>query len=146
VKQTPLRPKRRAKTHAAIEKEIAGGKKPTLGQLHKLCHPVWSKLVKLHANGQCEWCGNPAVHAHHMIAKAQGNTLKYKLENGVALCYLCHVTFHQKNSLTGWKLFERQRPMSFAYVDEHQNDTTKLSRDELADVLADLKKQLKEFA
>lgn len=143
-RKTPLK-KKRVKSVPAILKKEQTGRKLDKGQVAKAALATWAKIVKLNCNYRCEWCGDVAIHAHHMIAKAQGNTLKYSEENGVGLCYKCHVTFHQKDSYTGWEKFKQDRPLSFEYVVAHMNDTTKLDVFQLREIYDKLKVRLKEL-
>ena len=103
---------------------------------------LWSTVVRESASHKCEWCGKPATQAHHMIAKAQGNTLKFSTENGVALCCACHMKFHNRDSSDGWVLFKEQRPYSYEFVQERKHQLTKLSIDDLRGIEADLLSQL----
>lgn len=134
---------RAVKTVAAAANKEKRGEDLRLSELHKLCHREWSKIVKCNACHVCEWCGRPAIHAHHMIAKAQGNKLKYDLRNGVALCYACHVEFHQKNSAKGWKLMQRQRPEDFEFIWNEPSEEVKWTRGDMRQILADLRETLR---
>lgn len=143
-RKTPLRPKRRAKTHTAIEKEIANGRKPTRTQLIKLCDIQWGKLVKLHANGLCELCGKPGRDPHHMVSRRHV-ALRWAPENGVFLCCGCHLNFHHKESLTAWRFLWDKRPLSYEHVLANQYVTVHWGVADLTAILADLKAQVKEF-
>lgn len=145
TRKEPLKRKKPVKTVSAIKNREKGGGSLTSQQLAKLCLNAWSKLVKLHANHKCEWCGDPATQSHHMRAKAQGNKLKYALENGVALCYGCHVEFHQKDSLKGWLLFQEQRPESYRFVRESTHEPVQMKTGDYRELLADLREQIKAF-
>lgn len=54
---------------------------------------LFSKLIRLRAEGKCEYCGQYAkprgYHTHHFIGRRYLNT-RYEPENGVALCLSCH--------------------------------------------------------
>ena len=143
-RNTPLRKKRRAKTHDAIIKEASTGRKLTRSQLIKLCDPIWSKLVKLHAHGLCEWCGKPAADSHHMLSRRNMST-RFKPENGVALCKGCHLHFHNNESLTGWEKLKEQRPESYEVICLFKGVEAKYGVEDLRTILADLRAKVKEF-
>lgn len=143
-RSTPLRKKARAKTHNAIVKEAAAGRKLTRTQLIKLCDPIWSKLVKLHAHGKCEICPAEAIDSHHMVGRRH-MALRWRIENGMALCRGCHLNFHNKESLTAWTLLKEKRPLSLGVVEELQYTTVKWGVADLRAIYEGLKAQLKEF-
>lgn len=159
VRKTPMPPsgpiKRKAdkktkhrrsmKTAAACANKEKSGKALTKSEIVKLAIIEWSKIVRANANGICEWCGKPAEHGHHMVARAQGYTLMFNLENGVALCAGCHNRFHHVESLSGWLKFKQQRPLSYEFVEERRNQTTKLLVGDLRAILADLRSKRKEM-
>lgn len=58
----------------------------------KRCHELWSKIVR-RRDGCCILCGTTeTLQAHHWIVHA-GSSLgtRFLLNNGVALCYPCHI-------------------------------------------------------
>ena len=117
----------------------------TLKQATARALKEWAVLVKLHADYKCEWCGKPAAHAHHMIAKAQGNRFRFMVENGVALCAGCHLAFHNRDSLTGWLKFKEQRPESYEIVKNTPRTELKLTAAEMRELLEDLREQVARF-
>ena len=50
----------------------------------------WSKEVRKIANYVCEICGEPAIDSHHVVPVCVDASLKYDLDNGIALCLKCH--------------------------------------------------------
>lgn len=63
--------------------------------IKKLIHTLWSKLVR-RRDGACVLCGVSAsqkqLYAHHWIVHAAGSIYtRFILNNGVALCYSCHI-------------------------------------------------------
>lgn len=65
---------------------------------------LWSKLVKLKAKGQCEWCGsNKTLNSHHVIGRRNKAT-RWNESNGVCLCAYHHML--SKNSA-------HQNPLEF---------------------------------
>lgn len=135
---------KKAKSPMAIQRQEEQGQKLTSSQIIKLADIQWAKLVKLHANYVCEWCGAPGVDAHHMVGRRHAAT-RLLPENGVCLCKGCHIRFHTKESLTGWAMFEAQRPESFRLVSMLRNVTCKRGVAELRTILEDLRAKVKEF-
>jgi len=62
-------------------------------------HELWSYVVRYRDGFACQWClfddrknVNRCHHAHHIVARALGKTAgSYELDNGVTLCYHCHI-------------------------------------------------------
>ena len=52
---------------------------------------AWSKAVRI-KYPRCVVCGGEPTQAHHAIArKAQSLGVRWILENGIGLCYCCHI-------------------------------------------------------
>lgn len=120
------------KNRTKSKKRLAG---PTIKALMQRCDHLWAKAVKLRAKGVCEWCGKPAIDSHHMVSRARSRMLRHDLRNGVALCKGCHMEFHNRQSLSGWKNFERQRPKDFAYVSEVMRMVAHFRRSDVLDTI-----------
>lgn len=54
----------------------------------------WSKEVRKRANYICEICGEPAIDSHHIVPVCVDDSLKYDLDNGIAVCLKCHRKKH----------------------------------------------------
>lgn len=53
----------------------------------------WSRAVKKAAGGKCERCESKyRLESHHVVSRTN-DLLRHVLENGVCLCYKCHVPF-----------------------------------------------------
>lgn len=55
---------------------------------------VWSAEVRKRAHYLCEECGSRAVDSHHIIHFHLDETLRYDVNNGIALCLKCHRKKH----------------------------------------------------
>jgi 5-methylcytosine-specific restriction endonuclease McrA len=54
---------------------------------------VWSDEVLKRADYKCEYCGEIAVHAHHIESKKLKPFFALDPDNGVACCIKCHYTY-----------------------------------------------------
>lgn len=55
----------------------------------------WSTQVKASFNNRCQYCGSVLkVQAHHIKPKSVHPELINDLENGIALCSVCHIKAH----------------------------------------------------
>lgn len=58
----------------------------------------WAREVRMKYNYHCVYC-NASKHlsAHHIFPKAKFKGLTYNLNNGILMCYDCHIELHQLN-------------------------------------------------
>jgi 5-methylcytosine-specific restriction endonuclease McrA len=77
---------------------------------------LWRQVAWDRARGICEWCGKPAKDVHHMVARRRSSYLRHRLENAVAVCASCHFNFHNKESLTGWRIMEFDRADDYEFL------------------------------
>lgn len=67
----------------------------------KVLDSAWSKAVRERDGHKCVLCGSvktPQAH-HWYFTKAQGNNTRWEVDNGVCLCYACHMfKIHQGNA------------------------------------------------
>ena len=65
-----------------------------------VCCPqrLWAKEVKRLSGNRCECCGvsgdSSRLEAHHIMPKGLFPELSLSLENGIALCHICHYKVH----------------------------------------------------
>ena len=59
---------------------------------------LWSKIVRTRDSFTCQRCGkrhdkkSRGLHAHHILTKgSHGFSIRWDLDNGVAVCYGCHM-------------------------------------------------------
>jgi len=65
----------------------------------KELHIAWSFVVRQRDNYICQWCladgkhnSNTKNHAHHIVARSLcGNNGAFDVDNGVTLCFHCHI-------------------------------------------------------
>jgi len=57
---------------------------------------LWSSLIRLRNNSNCEVCGKPGNNPHHVIGR-RNLTLRHDPANGVLLCPLHH-TFGRESA------------------------------------------------
>lgn len=64
-----------------------------LSKLRKECDKLWSEAVRARDGNKCVLCGSTShCQAHHWChTKAQGNATRWDINNGITLCYTCHL-------------------------------------------------------
>lgn len=56
---------------------------------------IWSKAIKERVSNKCELCSEKYnLSAHHIINKSKSKGLRWKMENGMCLCFNCHRMAH----------------------------------------------------
>ena len=68
-------------------------KLPTLKKVKKALYDHWSGRVKERDGHKCVLCGNKNnLTAHHWcISDHFAHAARYSLDNGITLCYTCHI-------------------------------------------------------
>jgi len=62
----------------------------------KKLHKLWADTIKSRDNYTCQWCfkkcSGSGLHAHHIVSRAIcGNYGRFDIDNGVSLCFHCHI-------------------------------------------------------
>jgi len=83
-------------------------KKSYRTKLREKLDKLWSKVVRTRDRYICQWCQyrrgeeifpNKRNHAHHIIAKgACGFHGRFMVNNGITLCYYCHIYLIKQKS------------------------------------------------
>lgn len=55
----------------------------------------WAMAVRARAEGKCQCCGAPGIHAHHIMPRWKDPSKATDLSNGIYLCGKCHAEAHQ---------------------------------------------------
>lgn len=58
---------------------------------------AWSDRIKTRDEFICQVCGNPAIHAHHILYKRNYPKFAFSLNNGIALCKEHHREAHSND-------------------------------------------------
>lgn len=61
-------------------------------------YQVWRNQVFELDNHICQWCGNPATIAHHILSQKIYPNLALDPENGIACCQECHYKYGHRDS------------------------------------------------
>lgn len=56
----------------------------------KILDKLWASKIKERAKGKCEVCPKDGTNAHHIIGRKNYPT-RWVLDNGIYLCYSCHM-------------------------------------------------------
>jgi hypothetical protein len=62
--------------------------------LIKCLDDLVSKQVRERDGHRCRKCGRERVYHHHVFGKKAHPSTRWVLENGISLCYHCHVSAH----------------------------------------------------
>ena len=119
-------------------------------RLLRLCHAAWSICVRFR-DKKCAMCGSTEnLHAHHcLVPKSKSTGVRFLLENGIALCYRCHMKIvHKGLERKNW--FDRLKEIIDAKVSlirqaeiiKLSHEEKKWTREELQQVLSDLKNRV----
>lgn len=66
----------------------------TRQKIIKVCDALWSRLVRLRANGRCQACGAEGGAAHHAVIRRSYLATRWHPDNGILLCFSCHRKAH----------------------------------------------------
>ncbi len=126
-------------------------KRTVVTPLKKVKAELWKECRRIawaRAGGTCEWCGIRVVpervpevcgDVHHMCLLGASQRLKYRPENLALICGRCHYRFHNRESQTGWALFEKQRPADYAFIEVEKHNTGTMYAHDFRDLLEELK-------
>lgn len=97
-------------------------------KLIKRTHDAWSAFIRSR-DGHCLMCGKTEnLHAHHSIVpQKRGNATRFLADNGMALCYYCHMILFHKG-IGGKEFFDRlSRIIDRLVTRERQEEIIRLS-------------------
>lgn len=106
--------------------------------LFKACDILWQYIIKSCAGCCCEMCGsgNKGLHAAHIIGRGAYWT-RWRLRNGLALCFDCHVDAKIKawliaNDPRRWQWIVKQRGIVHYGNPDPRNEFRRLKTKEAA--------------
>ena len=94
---------------------------------------LWSKAVKVKHHGKCVICYQTASASHHLIGRRH-KSVRWDIDNGVALCVNCHRLVH--DGKIKLDIPEEVRILS--------RQVAKFSGDELLGIAAELREAIKQ--
>jgi hypothetical protein len=69
-------------------------KRPTLAKMRKILDRLWFENIYKRDKGCCKRCGRKDTLAgHHIFGKKAYPSGRWLVENGILLCYSCHIHF-----------------------------------------------------
>ena len=101
-------------------------KKPNVPKMKRKAFKLWSEKVRNAYNNKCAICGSEKmINAHH-IESRKSASLRFSVEQGVALCPLHH-KFDSKNSAHNGAIWFYQwllknRPLTIEFILSHRDD------------------------
>lgn len=123
-----------------------------LRRLKKLGDKLWSEYIR-GRDGKCMICGaKDKLQAHHcIIRKALSNLTRYDKDNGITLCYICHLIEIHGNA-TKTILETYLAVLNKMYTKEQQEgvvsrskERRKLEVEDLQKIVDDLKQSIKDL-
>lgn len=109
-------------------------KKTALQKLIAECDTMARRRALLRAKYICEWCDQPACDVHHMITRGASFYLRHRLENLVALCKGCHMSFHNRSPLEGIEMFRLRRQDDYDFIMSHRHRMVKRNTEHMTRV------------
>lgn len=117
-------------------------KKKTKRYWIKKCDKVFSEIVR--SVGVCERCGTTKnLQCAHIVSRVN-HSIRFDLENGIALCYSCHLMWAHKNPLefAEW-LYERYGEDIHQRLKDKANKIESIDYEEKYKELLNLKEGIK---
>ena len=87
---------------------------------------IWSQAVKEIADYKCELCGNKnSLSAHHIINKSISKGLRWKIKNGMCLCFSCHRMAHDQPKKFKEKIKKMDRDIDYKELEHKGSEICK---------------------
>jgi hypothetical protein len=98
-------------------------------ELNRLCEKLWGHLIR--SIGYCEKCGKrETLQAAHVKPKGKfRGSLKWDLQNGICLCYGCHLHWAHKDPLGFTEWFLGKYPQRYVFLSREARRINKLDYD-----------------
>ena len=75
-------------------KKVKKEKKPSLAKMRKILDRLWYEVILLRDKGKCQKCGKiETLAGHHIFGKKAYPAGRWLTENGILLCYPCHIFY-----------------------------------------------------
>ena len=119
--------------------------KSTRSQLKRQLDTAWSQFI--HARDKvCQKCGGTSgLSAHHLV-KRSNLALRWEEDNGLLLCFTCHIHQAHENSLMFAEWLRNTLGKKFVEnLTERANQLVKWSLQDLEDKLAELRRKKEEI-
>lgn len=111
----------------------------------RVCDDLWAIKVKERAGWKCEVCGKTPTNnkgtillqSHHVIPRTNYAT-RFRLENGVCLCYKDHIHYAHKDAMGFADWFRKHRPHDAALIEGLRYNQVKNNYEEIKEYLESL--------
>lgn len=90
----------------SYKKEINNEKDLNLRLRSSFESKEWAKKVKIKHDFTCLCCGQRGgkLHSHHIQSWKNKPELRFDIDNGVCLCYDCHILFHKNHKRSKYEI------------------------------------------
>lgn len=103
-------------------------KKSERTKRQELCDTLFSEAVRLRDHGTCCYCGKTTKMAqvHHIFSRVHMST-RYDVDNGVTLCYYCHmmVAHHDGGTFNHWVEYDWLGHAAYEALYQRMRETVK---------------------
>lgn len=116
-------------------------KKLTRSNLEKKLDKLWSEYVRKRDNCNCQKCKKvygQSVSPHHAFGRRH-RAVRWDVDNGVSLCYFCHIQWAHRDSAGFTEWFKNHVGEDvYNRLAEAHNEIFKPTMDELRQMVSDL--------
>jgi len=87
---------------------------------------LWSKIIRSRAKG-CVRCGKSdgVINAHHLLSKENYPQFQFDLNNGVALCFMCHKRFAHRECVAFAQWLKKSSPDQYEWTENRYEQERK---------------------
>ena len=103
---------------------------------------LFSKLVRLRANGICEYCGKPGSQTSHFHSRRKKST-RWDLDNASWACFTCHIYLGEHPNKHYEFFKKRLGTERFEELNIRAEMLVKYSKSDKEKIKADLKEKVK---
>ena len=120
-----LKPVNELTSYAEAINRLEDGTRMTKKGLIKKCDVLWIKIIRAR-DKHCQKCGAKASQAAHIFSRSN-HGLRYDLQNGIGMCYYCHLYWAHRSPVEFTLWVQKKWPERWVYlIRERQKLVTSL--------------------